>query len=467
MQSLLSDFNPWWANARAGWRRGYPRRDLLTELERRLQFPTQSARALLILGPRRVGKTVLLEQLADSLIASGMPAGNVLRFDFRDDRVDHTLAPDDLLGESTPGMDPNLPRVLLLDEISSMGRLRAAPEWDRWLLRVVNEQFRLERPQVRIVATDSAANLLTGARELLHGRVDLLHLRGLSFREYLRVRSWTSGTPTDPPLGLLETAAAVELPAFLRTGGFPEHAQAKSDSELSAARERIRLDTMSLAIARDVRDFAEEVRQPAKIERLFHYYVERSGALHSVEQRCKDLEINSRTLDVWMNLLYRTALLEPMAPVSAAAMRLPKATARLRARSKVYAFDHGLVSAFAPSPDPMALPEVRGTLLETLVASELRRGMRADDRLEFFRLDDQFEIDFVLTRKGSRVAVEVHAGDIDNEKIRSAREAGERADARRTIVVHGGAAESTRLEVRLVPLARFLLDPERYLEGGS
>jgi len=44
-------------------------------------------RAAVLTGPRQVGKTTLLQQLADALVAQGVPPAQVTYFDFSDERL--------------------------------------------------------------------------------------------------------------------------------------------------------------------------------------------------------------------------------------------------------------------------------------------------------------------------------------------------------------------------------------------
>ena len=84
MTDLLQDQNPWWRDAAIRRARGYPvRRDLEPEILRRV-LRIDDRRATLLLGPRQVGKTVLLLQLADELIERGWTPQNLTYFDFSD-----------------------------------------------------------------------------------------------------------------------------------------------------------------------------------------------------------------------------------------------------------------------------------------------------------------------------------------------------------------------------------------------
>ena len=151
LSAVLEDFNPWWKEpgvrkALAWPVRRSPHRRLLDQLRR-----LDDRRAQVLLGPRQVGKTTLLKQLADDLLDLGWPAANLTYFDFEDFRLTREVSPDEIAGVRPVGTDPGRPRILLLDEVHHF------PRWDRWLKYAVDNQVG------RIVATDSAASLLREA----------------------------------------------------------------------------------------------------------------------------------------------------------------------------------------------------------------------------------------------------------------------------------------------------------------
>src|SRR4029079_10324184 len=97
LTDLLQDQNPWWRDGAIRRARGYPvRRDLPPKgLSRILRVDDR--RAVLLLGPRQVGKTVLLLQLADDLLAQGWPPQNLTYFDFSDERMKCEVTAQDVV----------------------------------------------------------------------------------------------------------------------------------------------------------------------------------------------------------------------------------------------------------------------------------------------------------------------------------------------------------------------------------
>lgn len=437
--AVLQDQNPWWhatAARRAGsyWYRRGVQREMVDRLRR-----LHDRRAVLVLGPRQVGKTVALLQAADDLLDHGWPAGNVLYFDFSDERLEEAVAPHRLAELRPAGFDPSHPRALLLDEVSR------APRWDLWLKRAVDAGG-----GERIVATDSAAAVLRqGGRESGQGRWDEIHIEGLTLEEFGALNSEIGAAPETIRIrstGLTER--------YLALGGFPEHAPS---SDIPEVRRRLRGDIADRALRRELGRQGIDVE---RIARLFAYLAESSGAIFSARERAQDLDADARTVGHWLDALTQTQLLVPLAK------HRDSAAVGLRSKPKIYAADHGIISAFAPAPESDA---VRGRLFEAAVFRHLRglAGKRQAN-LTYFRSHDGLELDFVLQAEHELVGIEVtQATRVRREKLERAKKAGARLGASRLFLIHGGAISIADADedVRLLTLPRFLLDPAAVVSG--
>jgi predicted AAA+ superfamily ATPase len=428
---ILEDQNPWWRESAYRSARRHPvRRDLqrlvLTQLLR-----LEDRRALVLLGPRQVGKTVLLKQVVDDLLDADLAPANLTYFDFSDDRLTEEISPRDIAGAPPVGYASDQPRILLLDEV------RLAGDWARWLKQAV------DAGGMRIVVTDSAASLLReGSRESGQGRWDEHRLEGLSFREFLRLQAG----PEETAEAILRRAPNL-LERYLALGGFPEHA--RSD-EFPEVRRRLRGDIADRAILRDLATAGVDI---GRVKDLFVYLVQDSGAELNAESRGNDLKADPRSIREWVRLLSETLLVAPLE------RRTRQAAASLRSRSRLFAADHGLVAAFAASP--LGDERVRARIFEAVVFRHLREAARQlQAELTYFRQDEEREIDFVLEVGGMTVGIEVtSSARVRKEKLAKVKKAGELLGADRLLLVHGGFIEEAGDRVQPVPLARFLLDP--------
>lgn len=437
--SILEDQNPWWQEPAIRTAARFPvRRDLQFELLDQL-VRADERRAVVVIGARQVGKTTILRQSIDDLLEADVPARDITYFDASDPRVTEEVDLREIVAHrpgAKGGDVPRAPRFLFFDEIGGV------PQWDRWLKQAVDEGVG------RIVATDSAATLLReGGRESGVGRWDERRLGGLTFREYVRLQGERSqtfeGICQRIPRGKL-------LERYLRTGGFPEHAAPETTGEdLDEIRRRIRDDIADRAITRDLARFGIDVQ---RARALFVYLVQDSGAILTVSKRAEDLGAERPTVGSWLQLLEDTLLIA----------RLPsyhrRASARLKTRPRIYAADHGLVTAFATAP--FEDPEVRARVFEAVVLRHLRDVEReGGGSLGYFRKGD-LEVDFVLRIGDELVAVEVTSSRrVRNEKLERLIAASEALSASRRILVHGGSASGSARNVVLLPLPDLLSDP--------
>ena len=448
---IMEDLNPWWrepgARKALAWpvRRGAHSR-LLEQLLR-----LDDRRAQVLLGPRQVGKTTLLKQLADDLLDRRWPARNLTYFDFEDFRLTREVKPEEIAELRPPGAVPDRPQILLLDE------LHHVPRWDRWLKHAVDNQLG------RIVATDSAASLLREAgRESGLGRWDEILLEGLTLREFaaLNTRPRTADSPAARE-GAAETVTAAADPElverYFALGGFPAHAMS---FDFPLVRERLRSDVVDRAIRRDL---AGRVEDPERVRKLFVYLVQQSGSEQNASDRANDLGVDPRTVGRWTDLLEDTFLIAALPRGTTST----KASAQLRGRPKLYAADHGLVNAFAEAPTRD--PEVRSRVFEAVVTRHLREVARArGGRVADLRWGNELELDFLLEVGEERVAVEVTQSiQPKAEKRKALERAADRAGAKRAILIHGGLAEGEVEGVVFVPIGSFLGRPEAALTGGG
>lgn len=452
ISALLIDQNRWWGVPGYRTVRGYPnRRDAFAHV---LEYAGElrSNRAALLLGPRQVGKTTLLLQVVDDLLDRGWPPGNITFFDFSDDRLIGPISPRAIMAATPPGLNAGQRRVFLFDEIQE------ALSWERWLKSAVDDARRSIAPERPIfIATGSAASALAdGTVESGQGRWDEIPIEGLSYGEFLRLNAlMIDGVPES------ESEVSGRDPSvfdrYLLTGGFPEYARPESGRN---ALSTIRQDIIERALLRDLRRSGTEID---RVKRLFVYLATDSGSAWNADNRAQDLDANRKSVDAWLDLLERTRLvcrLEADQPANS------KASARLRPRKKIYAADHGLVTAMSSLPDPLADPGIRGRVLETAVFRHLREVARTSDgHLGYFRQRDDLEIDFVFRpRRGPSVAIEVTTSSRPKGKITRLGKAAGVVGIDRRMLVYDGLIEDERAGIETIPAHRFLAQPLRYLE---
>ena len=448
LTELIEEANPSWREPAAPFSLASGRRELFAALQDHLT--ANERRAAVLIGPRQVGKTTLLLQLADALLAQGVQPAQVTYFDFSDERLPADgISAREVVEHLPPGLKPDLPRFFLFDEISRSRR------WPEWLKQAVDKKHG------RFLVTDSAASVLReGSRESGLGRWDEYRMESLTFREFLALQAREGESPTSV-LARLPNGYA----RYMSVGTRPEFI-----FEESAARafRRIRSDTVERGIIRDLLRHDVDVE---RVRELFVYLLEDSGAIFDSEARGRLLQrpgapsIDRRTLDKWTGLLFESLLIARLDPFA------PSATGRLAARAhpKLYASDHGLAMAFSGVADPLADAAAVGRALEAAVFLHLRQLALRDGLTVSYARDKsgQTEIDFVLHQGPKvRALIEVTAAQSPRKKLEQLERSPLASKGAVRLVVHGGLEAREEGEVRIAPAQRFLLDPSRWIGGA-
>ncbi len=217
----LKQLNHWWETGQIdpqtqAWR---PRAYL--GLVKQLLVDEQLRRAVVLMGPRRVGKTILIRHLIASLLSSGVPPHRVAYVEL-DHPLLHGQSLADLIRQiETIAPDDNGIRYLFFDEVQSH------KDWEKHLKPLVDH-----RPDLRILVSGSAAAALKRqSTESGAGRLTDFLLPPLTFSEYLQLRDEPAAIHEESP-GLYVLADVARLNRqfvdYVTYGGYPELALSSS-----------------------------------------------------------------------------------------------------------------------------------------------------------------------------------------------------------------------------------------------
>ncbi|MFN3630226.1 MAG: ATP-binding protein [Casimicrobiaceae bacterium] len=397
---VLAQFNPWW--------RGEPiavlptwRRAAFRDLYAWLTVPP-APRAVMLSGARQIGKTTLMLQAAQALLAAGIPAANILYATF-----DHPLlklAGIDAVLDAWREREPRGegPEYLLLDEAQFIR------DWGTWVKHQVD--FRKNR---RIAFTGSAMPLVETAPESGVGRWHTIRLTTLSFYEYLQLKRLQ--LPELPKLrslhdlfdwGPAEFYRATELGSeyvghfheYLLRGGFPQTAQVDSIRE---AQRLLREDIIDKVLKRDMTALFG-VRRVLDLEHTFLYLCLHDGGLLDMVDLCSNLEVKRPTAQHFIELLEAAHLIYRLAPYG-------YGKDVLRGRFKIYLADAAIAPAVmlkgkAMLEDAAAL----GVATETAVFKHLFARYSAQNvRFSYWRGKREHEVDLLAEADGELIPFEV------------------------------------------------------------
>jgi predicted AAA+ superfamily ATPase len=336
---------------------------------------------VMVVGPRRVGKTTLVRSAGES---------GARRYISLDDQTALEAARADPAG-FIQGLDG-----ITIDEI------QRAPELLLAIKKNIDEDYR----PGRFLLTGSA-NVLTLPKvaDSLAGRMETIPMLPLAQAEIEgRPPSFLERLFTGQLQSTPEAIVADDLVQLVLQGGFPE--------AIARPSERRRQDWarayLTSILTRDLRDIAE-VEKLTELPRFVRLLAEHSGQLANYSQLGADINVSYKTGQRYVGLLEQIFLIATVPPWYTNALK------RIAKTPKLHFLDSGLLAtvrglSFARLKNQR---EALGALLESFVLAEVRKLMTASDlRLTpyHFRSRDTHEVDIVLERDDGMIAgIEVKA----------------------------------------------------------
>lgn len=375
---ILLDQNPWWTGQPYQLAGGpHLLRPQQGAILAHLLRP-EERRALVLLGPRQVGKTTLLRLTIASLLDDGYPPDRIFYADLQE-LAYRGFDLREVLDLMPPPRDASVPTVFCLDEI------HYCRGWATTLKTLVDQHAG------RFLLTGSASReLLQSMEESLPGRYDRFELWGFSLDEFRRLHRLRSGQ---------DLPSREYLAAYLERGGYPEHIM---QADLAQVRRRIREDVELRVIGQDL-VARLGIRHETELGRFFITLVEHPGAFLNLKQAAEAAGVTPRSGGAWLNALIEASVLARLDPVAASGRQ----ARRQRQAPKIYPTDPGLAAAYTITGD-------YGRRLEAAVFRHLREVARkleatTPERVVLGYHDTAHgrEVDFLL-RVGERtLAVEV------------------------------------------------------------
>lgn len=346
-------------------------------IEPTLRSLLPSPEILILYGPRRVGKTTLLQMLHRERLQENDPTALYSL----DDPTAQAIFGDPStarLGRifSELGFDPQRRSYLFLDEVQGL------PQIDL-LLKLIFDHF----PNVKVLAISSSSLLLLqGLTDSLAGRKYFIELLPLTLGEYagIQVNDYFSFPESITQGGWLNET----LRSLAVYGMYPE-VVGKTTPEEKQAKLR---DIVESALYKDI-FMLERIKAPQVLARLLTLLAYQIGNLVNLNELATQLGISRNTVDQYIAILEKYFLI----------FRLPSFSRNLRSelssKFKVYFWDIGIRNAVINRFFPFEARDDKGVIFENLViASILKRNLYAQRPFTpyFWRTYQGYEIDLVL-----------------------------------------------------------------------
>src|SRR5579875_2063167 len=320
------------------------RRPQAAELARRLAEPRRFIQV--VAGPRQVGKTTLVQQVAEGL---GAPV-----------------------------------RYASADEPTLRGSEWIAQQWEAARLAARDTRGRV---RLKVVLLGSAPLLIArGMSESLAGRFELLHLPHWSYAE-------------------MRAAFGFGLDDFLYFGGYPGAAPLVREPE--RWRRYIADSLIETSVSRDVL-LLTRVDKPALLRRVFELACRYSGQILSYTKMLGQLQDagNTTTLAHYLDLLAGAGLVCGLQKFAGDAARSRGSSPKLQVMNTALM----TATSGLSFDEARADREFWGRLTESAVGAHLANARAADGYEVFYWRERGREVDFVVKVGRRLVAIEVKSG---------------------------------------------------------
>ncbi|MBR4424606.1 MAG: ATP-binding protein [Oscillospiraceae bacterium] len=351
-------------------------------MEDRVLDLSKSWPAILLTGPRQVGKTTMLLELAKK---ENIGRGYVTL----DDLTERDMAKHD------PALFLQLHQPpVLIDEV------QYAPELFTYIKIHID---RNHRPGDFWMTGSQIFRLMAGVQESLAGRVALLHMPPMSQREIVGAACVPFTTNLDRLLAerdRMRPVTAPELFTRLWRGSMPGIVSGEYPD-----RNIYYSSYLSTYVERDVRGLSGNV-DALKFNRFVTAAAARCSQLLNYNALAEDADIDIQTSKAWINILETLGIIFLLHPYSNNVLK------RTIKTPKVYFYDTGLVCYLTrwSSPEVAESGAMSGALLENYTMSEIMKSYQnagLEPYLYFYRDRDAKEIDAILEGDGKLCPLEI------------------------------------------------------------
>lgn len=483
--TVLQPYNLWWQGHKTAFA-DVPefRRDVFDELYSDVKTLPQMVS---VTGPRRVGKSTLLQQCIQQLIKDSKDpqatANRIIYLSMEDPAMElpgfnRDKFFNDLVAAAKTASRKG-PTYLFLDEIQRF------PRWELYLKKF----YDLKTPVRFIVSGSASTPIFRKSRESLLGRIKDFHVLPFSFREwfYARVVARQPGVSMHAASasmhGLRNLGRSLQLSGldgaslcrwlhsnfpggtrhldeidnFLFEGGFPETWALPT---LIAKQQYLYQNQVERVIFEDLL-LAAELRKPEMLRRFYLGLLKDPGRETNLSQLSTEIALARSTIETYFPLLEATDLVWRLHKHTST-----KATPKA-GNFKTYLVDLAVRNAVMKLSRERLLddPTVMGAYAENAVANHLRRWPGLVE-LGYWRRNND-EVDFIVDLGSSIIGVEVkYRAEVQHKDVQKAARLSAQLGCQCCVIVgkawfsdeeFAALNRSAPVPVVMVPLAEFLI----------
>ncbi|MCG2695494.1 ATP-binding protein [Candidatus Parcubacteria bacterium] len=362
----------------------------------------QEKEMTVVIGPRQVGKTTLLEQIQDYLInKQKINSGSLFYFNLDVAKnLELFSKQDNVINFIKDRKQSKDIMYLFIDEVQ---RIENAGIFLKGIYDL--------KLGVKFVLTGSSSlEIKAKVQEALTGRKKIFKLMPLSFKEYASYKD----PETFSIVKKQETVSDYDyvkweklVGDFAVFGGYPRVALEQNISKKIGLIEEL----YNSYLEKDIINFLK-IKNSVSFNKLVSLLSAQTGGLLNVNQLAKNVGVETKTLNHYLDILENTFIIKLIKPF----FTNPKK--ELVKMPKVYFCDNGIRNFALSRFESLSERVDKGEVFENLIASELLKTVKSPDSLHYWRSLQKAEVDFVIKRGGGRVVpMEVKAQKMDKPAI--------------------------------------------------
>lgn len=361
---------------------------------------TLSKQSVLLLGPRRTGKSWLIRNhIKPDRVFNLLQSDTFQQLSARPSLIRESLTPSD--------------RLIAIDEIQKLPIL------------MDEVHLMIEEMSVRFLLTGSSARKLKRSHtSLMAGRAKTMYLY---------------------PFTSSELGDGFDLDRALSFGTLPPVYLAGDPDDIlsSYVGDYLREEIQAEALTRKIENFSRFLTQAA-----IH-----NGELLNFESVASDAQVPARTIREYYRILEDTLIGSMLEPLKTTGKRKPVSHA------KFYFFDVGVVNALTNTTNMRDTNPVYGNRFEHLIMTELRSYLSyfsPKRKLNFWRTQEGDEVDFVIDQS---IAIEAKSSRmVDERDLKGLKKIAQESPVARQIVVSRDSQRRRLHSVEIIPYQEFLAD---------
>lgn len=353
--------NPWWINGQIEEDYNEMPRRLYFELFKPLVYEREIRRAVVLMGPRRVGKTVMLFHLVQDLIENGHDPRRII-FITIENPIYNNMSLERLfsLAKESTGLEDKEDWIVIFDEIQYL------KDWEVHLKTLVDSY----RKDKFIVSGSAAAALKFASNESGAGRFTDFLLPPLTFHEYITLKGLDriikpTNIKWEEQITQFYSSSHIDelnkhFVDYINYGGYPE--VIFSEKIQANPGRYIRQDIVDKVLLRDLPSLYG-ISDTRELNSLFTTIAYNSGNEFSLETLSKQSQVKKDTLKKYITYLEAAYLIKQVKRIDQSGKRFKRDNF-----FKIYLTNPSLRSAlFSPIS---STDELMGSMVETAIFAQ-------------------------------------------------------------------------------------------------